>query len=111
MKFFMVFLLPSIFGIKVYLHLNGNKKSWDTILDYLLLVLFSNYFCMAVVALTNKLEIDLVGYVQSNYIFSLKYIFLMLITNLILAVLFTIIKEYLVFSVEVENVKEKKNKK
>ena len=111
MKFFVVFLLPSIFGIKVFLHLNDNKKSIDTILDCLCLVLFSNYFCMSVVALSNKIEMDLVSFVQNNYIFSIKYISLMLVVNLFLAVLFTIIKEYFVFSVEVENGKEKKNNK
>ena len=111
MKFFMVFLLPSIFGIKVFIHLNDNKKSIDTILDYLCLVLFSNCFCMTIFALSNNLEMYFVSYVQSNYIFSLIYIFLMLVANLFLAVLFTIIRKCFIFSVEVENVKEKKNNK
>lgn len=111
MNFFIVFLLPSVLGIKVFLHLNENKKDWGTILYYLLFVLFSNYFCMIYLAFTRKMEISLIEYAANNYIFAIKYITLTLIINFFLAILFTIIKKYFVFSIEVENGKKKKKNK
>ena len=63
---------------------------------------------MSIVALSNKVEMNLVNYIENNCIFSIKYISLMLITNLFLAVFFTVIKKYFVFSVDVYNEKRKK---
>jgi len=100
---FIMFLLPSIFGIKIFLHLNSNDKSWDTIINYFCLVLFSNYICISIVALINNLDMNLIEYAKDNYIFCIKYISLMIITNLILAMIFTVIKKYVSFSIEVEN--------
>lgn len=111
MNFIIVFMLPSVLGIKIFNHLNGNKIDFNALIYYLLLVLFSNYGCMCYLALTNKLEVNLVEYALGNYIFSIKYITLMLVLNAILSVIFTIIRKYFVFSIEVENDRKKKENK
>lgn len=109
MDFIIVFLLPSILGIKLFTYLSNDKKLYNTILYYLLFVLFSNYLSMIIVAIKNNLELNLVEYSMNNYIFSIKYITLMLLINIFLAVVFIIIKKYFYCTIEVEN--GKKNKK
>lgn len=111
MNFLIVFLLPSVLAIKLFIHLNNEKKVSDMIIYYSLFALFSNCISMILVAIKNKTALNLVEYATNNYIFSIKYIILMVIVNIFLAILFTIIKKYFYFTIEVENGKKKKKNK
>ena len=44
MSYLIVFLLPSIFGLKFIMKFNENRSIKDIIIDYLLLVVLSNFY-------------------------------------------------------------------
>lgn len=110
MNSLIVYFLPSILGIKVYSILNKEKNKFELFVNYLLHVLFSNIICMLVLMLLKHDVLNLFEYIESNYIFSIKYMSLTIFINLILAFIFTILTKYFYLSVEVKH-EEKHNKK
>lgn len=104
---FMVFLLPSLLGLKIFIHLTKQSKYIEIIQTYGLLVLFSNMLCMLILMFTGKGEYNLIEYAKSNYMFCFKYICMMIIINIFISFVFFVVDKYFVFEVEVKN--EKKN--
>ena len=110
MNFFIVYLLPSILGLKLFTNFNRERKIIDLIIYYLLFVLFSNFFAMIFLAITKSGEYDLINYSSTNFVFCVKYMSIVLILNVILSILFSVISKYFIFTIEVENEKIKKRK-
>lgn len=86
----MFFLLPSIFGLKFIMKFNENRSIKDIIIDYLLLVVLSNFILMSIVVLINKFDGNLINYSLEHLKFSVKYIALSLVINLILSFIYSI---------------------
>ena len=105
LNFFIVFMLPSILGLKLFMNFNRDKKIFDYIVYYLLFTVCSNFIAMGILILFNKGELNLIEYSMSNFIFCTKYMFILFVINSILSILFTIISKYFVFTIEVENEK------
>lgn len=111
MNFFIVYLLPSILGLKLFMNFNKERKIFDLIIYYLLFVLFSNFFAMIFLIITNSGEYNLINYSSTNLLFCVKYMSVTLFLNIILSVLFSIISKYFTFTIEVENERKTKGKK
>ena len=110
MSFAIVFFLPSVFGLKIFMNSNKEEKWFNLLIYYLLLVLFSNFIELYILSYSNLGDLNLVDYIQNSYIISAKYIFVNLLLNLFLSIIFTIIKKYFMFSIEVVHEPKKKNK-
>ena len=111
MHSFIIYFLPSVLGLKIFCILNKDEKKFDLLINYLLFVLFSNFFCMVILNVMGRSVYDLFNTLETNFSFSFKYIFMTMLLNIILSILFTIINKYLKISIEVEkNEKRKKTK-
>lgn len=110
MSFVIIFFLPSIFGLKLFMGSNKEEKHFDLLIYYLLLVLFSNLIEMFILSYTSLGDINIVNYINSSYVFSVKYIFINLVLNTLLSIIFTIIKKYFTFTIEVEHEEKKRRK-
>lgn len=110
MNFFIVYMLPSVLGLKMFSNFNKEKKLFDLIVYYLLFVLFSNFFTMVFLMVTNNGEDNLINYSSTNFLFAVKYMTICLILNVILSILFSIISKYFTFTIEVENGNKKNSK-
>ena len=109
MNTIIVYFLPSILGLILYLHLNKEKiENINKIIIYLLFVLLTNYCSIIFDLVFNKFEYNLTEYIENNLPFAFKYITLSIIINILLSFVLTIIKKYINISIEVKN--EKKNK-
>ena len=104
---FIVFLLPNLMGLKLFVHFNKTTKIIDFFQIFGLLTLFSNLVCMLFLIFLNKGEYNLIYYASTNFIFATKYICIMLISNIMLALLFTIVDKYIKIDIEVKNEKKK----
>ena len=111
MSLFIVLFLPSVFGLKMFMNFNKERKIFDLIVYYLLFVLFSNYILMLILTLIYKVEFNWVNYSATSFSFCVKYMTVTLFLNLILSILCTIISKYFKVEIEVENGKKTKNKK
>jgi len=111
-NFVLVYLLPSILGLKLFIYFNKDYKLLDISIYYLLFILFSNYISFIILIIFKWGEYNLLEYSSTNFVFCVKYMTILLFVNIILAILFTIIKKYFTFTIEVENarIKNKKNK-
>lgn len=105
------FVLPSVLGIKLFMHFNRNKKNIDLIMFFLIFVLFSNFITMILANIISNNIYNIEEYVNNNLVFTIYYIFISLIVNVILSIIFTIIDKYLVFDIEVENERKTKKRK
>lgn len=110
MNFIIVFILPSVLGLKLFMHFNKDKKIFDLITTYLLFLLLSNFMAMTISYIYTKTITDIVAYASGCLLFAIKYMSLMLILNVVLSILSTIIDKYLIFDIEVEN-ERKTNKR
>lgn len=111
MHFIIVFILPSILGLKLFMHFNKNKKILDLGITFLLLLVLSNFISMIITHICNKQITDLVAYANAYLSFAIKYMSVMLVCNIVLSILLTIIDKYLVFDIEVENERKAKKRK
>ena len=110
MSFIIVFFLPSIFGLKMFMNFNKEEKWFNLLVYYLLLVLFSNFIEISILSYSNLGDLNLTSYIESSYVFTVKYIFINIILNFLLSIIFTIIKKYFTFTIEVEHEKKKRTK-
>lgn len=106
-----VFLLPSILGLKFIMKFNEDRKLKDIVVDYLLLVLISNFICMSIVVLINKFDGSLINYTLEHLKFSVKYLAISLIINVILSFIYSVFIKCVDIKLEVkrENKEDIKN--
>ena len=106
-----VYLLPSIIGIKIYNILTKNNNIKDLIINYLSLVLTSNLILIIVLLIKNKFKYNLTDYIESNMAFSLKYLLISIILNIIIGYIYSIINRNISFKLErVKNDEPQKKK-
>lgn len=106
-----VYLLPSIIGIKIYEVLTNNKDIKDLIINYLSLVLLSNFILIIVIYIKNKFEYNLTEFIENSMLFSIKYIMISIIINILLGYLYSIINKNVSFKLERINKNGKGKKK
>lgn len=105
-----VYLLPSIIGLKIYEVLTKNKNIKDLIFNYLSLILLSNFILMNILYIKNKFEYNLTEFIESNMSFSIKYILISIIINIILGYIYSIMNKNISFKLERINQDEKGKK-
>lgn len=105
----LIFLLPSVLGIKIIDILSKKGKIKDFVIYYLLLVLFSNFICMGAIIILNNFDSNIFLYMTEHLKFSFKYLILSMLVNLILGFIFSIFIKYVSISLEVKNENSKKN--
>lgn len=110
MNSLIVYLLPSIIGLKIYEVLTKNKNIKDIIINYLSLILLSNFILMIIIYIKNKFEYNLTEFIESNMSFSIKYILISIIINIILGYIYSIINKDVSFKLERINQDEKGKK-
>ncbi len=110
MNSLIVYLLPSIIGIKVYEVLTKNKNIKDIIINYLSLILLSNFILMIILYIKNKFEYNLTEFIESNMSFSIKYILISIVINIILGYIYSIMNKNVSFKLERINQDEKGKK-
>lgn len=110
MNSLIVYLLPSIIGLKIYEVLTKNKNIKDIIINYLSLILLSNFILMIILYIKNKFEYNLTEFIESNMSFSIKYILISIIINIILGYIYIIINKDVSFKLERINQDEKGKK-
>lgn len=103
MNYLFCMLLPSLIGMIVIEKLNGKESVKKQVTNYLLLVFFSNLLLMLSIALINKFDYNLILYISEHMTFALKYTFLSIVINLILAFLISYINKYFDISIEVKH--------
>lgn len=114
MNYLITYFLPSILGLKLFSTMNKETNKFNLIIYYLLFVLFSNFFCMFILLISDQAIYNLSNTLENNLSFCFKYIFITMVLNIILSALFTIISKYLTISIEVEKdgkIKKRKNNK
>lgn len=110
MNSLIVYLLPSIIGIKVYEVLTKNKNIKDIIINYLSLILLSNFILMIILYIKNKFEYNLTEFIETNMSFSIKYILISIVINIILGYIYSIMNKNVSFKLERINQDEKGKK-
>lgn len=95
-----VYLLPSIIGIKIYNVLTKNNNIKDLIINYLSLVLSSNFILMIILYIKNKFEYNLTEFIETNMLFAIKYISMSIVINILLGYIFSIINKNISFKLE-----------
>lgn len=111
MNSLIVYLLPSIIGLKIYEVLTKNKNIKDIIINYLSLILLSNFILIIILYIKNKFEYNLTEFIESNMSFSIKYILISIIINILLGYIYSIINKDVSFKLERINQDEKGKKK
>lgn len=106
-----VYLLPSIIGIKIYNVLTKNNNIKDLIINYLSLVLSSNFILMIILYIKNKFEYNLTEFIETNMLFAIKYILISIIINIILGFIYSIINKNISFKLERIKQNETRKKK
>ncbi len=92
----LIFLLPSVLGIKIVDTLVKREKIKDFIIYYLLLVLFSNFICMGIIIILNNFDGNLFLYIMEHLKFSFKYILLSIVINIFLSFVFSAFTKYFI---------------
>lgn len=110
MNTMIVYFLPSIIGIKIYEVLTQNKNNKDIIINYLSLVILSNLMLIITLYIKNKFEYNLTNFIENNMAFSIKYILISIIINIILGYLYSIINKNISFKLE-RIIQDEKGKK
>ena len=111
MYFFIIFFLPSVFGLKLFMNFNKENKKMDLLIYYFLFVLFSNLGVLTIMIIFNKGINNLLDYAMTNFIFCVKYMYMSLFVNFILSIVFSIIIKYFTFTVGIEYEGKKTSKK
>ena len=111
MSIFIVYFLPSDFGLKLFINFNKERKLFDSILYYLLFVLFSNFIAMTILTLISEGEFNWLNHSATSFDFCVKYMAFTMLLNVILSILFTIISKYFNIEIEVQNGRKEKTKK
>ena len=114
MNILFVLLFPSVIGLKLIMILNKDKKIFEYIVDYLLLVFLNNFIATIIISIFNSGIYNIADYITNNLDFAIKYIIITCVLGVILSLLITIIKKYLTLDIEVvkdEKTRSKKNKK
>ena len=111
MNSLIVYLLPSIIGLKIYEVLTKNKNNKDLVFNYLTLVLLSNFILMNLLYIKNKFEYNLTEFIENSMSFSIKYILFSTIINILLGYIYSIINKNVSFKLERINQDEKGKKK
>ncbi len=93
----LVFLLPSILGIKVFDIFFKKAKIKDLVINYLLMVLLSNTICIGIIIVLNKHNGDIFLYMMEHLRFYYKYLLLSMFINIILG--------FLIYKLDVEILK------
>lgn len=106
-----VIMLPSILGIKTIELLVGERNNKEIIKDYLNILLLSNYISIALIAIVNKFEYNLIDYINDNMLFAFKYLSISIVISIILGFIFSILIKNVKISLEVKNEKERKSNK
>ncbi len=112
MNFIYGMLLPSLIGLKFFKNINRDRKftKIDYVYYYCTLVLFSNLICVFIshilFGLNTNLEDNLINFPT----FSIKYIVVNLLINLLLPLVYTIIIKNVSYTLKVSDRVEKKNK-
>lgn len=112
MNSFIGLLLPSLIGYKIFLNINKKIKFniESKVFYYLMFVLFSNtisvFISRFLLGLNNSLDDNLYAYP----LFSMKYIIISIIVNIILVVILSFVKE-LSFSISIEKTNRGKHEK
>ena len=91
MSLFIVYFLPSVFGLKLFINFNKERKLFDLIVYYLLFVLFSNFITMAILTLISEGQFNWVNHSATSFDFCVKYMVFTMLLNVILSILYTII--------------------
>ena len=95
MNILFVLLFPSIIGLKLITNFNKDKKTFEYILDYLLLVFLTNFIASIIISIFNSGIYNIADYITNNLDFAIKYIIITCVLVVILSLLITIIKKYL----------------
>ena len=114
MNILFVLLFPSVIGLKLIMILNKDKKIFEYIVDYLLLVFLNNFIATIIINIFNSGIYNIADYITNNLDFAIKYTIITSTLAIILSILITIIKKYLTLDIEVvkdEKTRSKKNKK
>ena len=115
MTFFIGLLLPSLIGYKVFMIVNKKRKLniESKVFYYLMFVLFSNMTSVILSSIFFNLNTNLEASLEASPLFSIKYIIISIISNIVLVVIFSFIKE-VSFSIDIkkkDKVKYEKNHK
>ena len=112
MNIFISLFLPSLVGYKLLLNINKKKRFniESKIFYYLMFLLFSNSISIIIAKLLFGLNSNLESNLYLYPIFAVKYIITCLIINIILAFLFSFIKEVTI-DIEIKKIKKTNRKK
>lgn len=109
MNYLFVYLMPSLIGLKIYDTLVEKKSNKSLCFSYLTMVFFSNFMLMIILAIKNKFALSLSEYIEGNMMFSIKYILMSLVINILLGYVYSLLNKNLSFKLErVNNEKEEK---
>ena len=109
MNYIIVYFLPSIIGLSMYLYLNNKKEDiFNKIRIYMFFTLISNYICIIFDLLFKKFEYNLTEFIENNLPFAFKYLTMSIVVNILLSFVIIIVKKYV--SIKIEVCHEKKNK-
>lgn len=100
MNYLFVYLMPSLIGLKIYDTLVEKKSNKSLLFSYLTMVFFSNFMLMVILAIKNKFALSLSEYIEGNMIFSIKYIIMSLIINVIIGYGYSLLNKNLSFKLE-----------
>ena len=109
MNYLFVYLMPSLIGLKIYDTLVEKKINKSLWFSYLTMVFFSIFMLMIILAIKNKFALSLSEYIEENMMFSIKYILMSLVINILLGYVYSLLNKNLSFKLErVNNEKEEK---
>lgn len=109
MNYLFVYLMPSLIGLKIYDTLVEKKSNNSLLFSYLTMVFFSNFILMVILAIKNKFALSLSEYIEGNMIFSIKYIIMSLIINVIIGYGYSLLNKNL--SIKLERVSHEEKDK
>ena len=112
MNSFIGLLLPSLIGYKIFLNINKMRKFniESKVFYYLMFVLFSNTISVFISKFLFGLNNNLDDNLNVSPLFSVKYIILSVIINLVLVVILSFAKE-ISFSIDIKKIKGCKHEK
>lgn len=110
MNAFLCMILPSFVGLNLYYILTKEKNYLSLGLMYGCLCLFSNFLTMLLgIIIFKGLKGNILEYLSNDYIWSLEYMAVVIVINVVLAIIFGAIKKSVVLEIKIDE-KNKKNK-
>lgn len=104
-------LLPSFFGLKFYMLITKEENKITLLINYLVMVLFSNAIILGLVKFMNSFDSNIELYLTEHSFFAFKFLLIAAVINMVLAFLISIIEKSVSFSLEITEKKEEKNEK